>query len=155
MLASGLGLTETPADDQISLVRLMENFNRFILEQLQKESISNQPINNQPQLPIIEELFGSSSLSHSKCLSCKHENKRETKSFQYDLVLNNDINLKEDNHYYSTSSFSNLLKKSLKRENHTKAWCDNCNRYQLTEQKRELTSLPNILCINTAASKAV
>ena len=39
--ASGLGLTETPADDQKSLVRLMENFNRFILEQLHQESISN------------------------------------------------------------------------------------------------------------------
>jgi hypothetical protein len=62
--ASGLGLTETPADDQSSLVRLMENFNRFILEQLHKESLSNAPINadNQPQ--IIDQLFGASSRSH-------------------------------------------------------------------------------------------
>jgi len=47
------------------------------------------------------------------------------------------------------------------RTSHTKAWCDKCNRYQLTEQKRYLQAtannilnLPNILNINAAASKA-
>lgn len=144
--ASGLGLTETPADDQKSLVRLMENFNRFILEQLHQESISNPNVDEShiSHQQIIDQLFGATSRSHSKCLSCKHETRRETRSFQYDMVYQDTAN---------EESFASLLKSSLYRETQTKAWCERCARYQLTEQHRELTSFPNILCINTAASK--
>eukprot|EP01117_Protostelium_nocturnum_P009736 TRINITY_DN3481_c0_g1_i1.p1 TRINITY_DN3481_c0_g1~~TRINITY_DN3481_c0_g1_i1.p1 ORF type:complete len:1093 (+),score=214.39 TRINITY_DN3481_c0_g1_i1:80-3358(+) len=146
--ATGLGLTETPADDGISLVRLMENFNRFILEQLQKETTSNRPINNSNgNVQIIDVLFGSSFTSHSKCLSCKHETKRDTRSFQYDMTYSDAQ--KENN-----DDFCAILKTSLRRESHTKAWCETCARYQLTEQKREMTSMPNMLCINAASSKS-
>jgi PAB-dependent poly(A)-specific ribonuclease subunit 2 len=148
LLAAGLGLLENPVDDQISLIRLIETFNRFILEQLHKESISNKSA--QSQVPIIDQLFGSTSLSHSKCLSCKHMTARETRSFQYDLSVN-------EASKSSNESFISLLRSSIARESHTKAWCDKCARYQLTEQKRYLATLPNLLCINSAAatSKAV
>jgi hypothetical protein len=51
LLAQGLGLTETPADDESSLVRVMENFNRFILEQLHKESTLNVHVFQNPHHP--------------------------------------------------------------------------------------------------------
>ncbi len=197
-----MGLTETPADDEVSLIRLTENFNRFILEQLQKEQTSNKletaptaaasiPQSNSNASPpaIIDQLFGSTSLSQSKCLSCKHETTRETRSFQYDMVypensssssssnnntannpppnpnnplapsantpLSNNSNNNNIAGGKEEATFAALLKNSLKRESHTKAWCNHCGRYQLTEQRRALASVPNILCVNTAASKAV
>lgn len=151
--ASGLGLVEPPADDQLSLIRSIENFNRFVLEQFNIESTSNStsfyraqiPLSN---LPIINELFGSTCNSQSKCLSCKQETIRETRPFQYDMVF-------PDASKNSNESFASILKSSLKRETHTKAWCEKCSRYQLTEQSRQLKTLPNILCINTASSKSV
>ncbi len=142
--AAGLGLLENPIDDQVSLVRLIENFNRFILEQLHKETISHKAIDTQhTTIPIIDQLFGSTVFSMSKCLSCKHTMTRETRSFQYDLTPSDKA---------GNDSFAALLRSSIARENHTKAWCDKCARYQLTEQKRYLVSLPNILCINSAAA---
>lgn len=145
---SGLGLFETPADDQVSLMRLVENFNRFILEQLNVESISNLPSNHSLQQAIIFETFGSVTASHSKCLSCKHETTREMKSFQFDLTF------PDSNKTNTNATFASILKFSLLRETHTKAWCEKCSRYQLTEQHRQLHTLPNILCINTASSKS-
>lgn len=173
-VASGLGLTETPADDQISLVRLLENFNRFILEQLHKESISNKHIqfsNDSPSTPlpsplIIDELFGSTTISKSKCLSCKYETVRESRTFQYDMIYPESSMSSSSTPGVSTvppdsnqsfsgdATFSNILRSSIFRTTHTKAWCEKCGRYQLTEQKRMLSSLPNVLCVNAAASKA-
>lgn len=153
--ATGLGLTETPADDQISLVRLMENFNRFIFEQLHKESSQNPPMFPSEIFtsfpPIIDQVFGTTGISHNKCLSCKFETRRETSSFQFDLVLPEQT---PTNPSGSEATFLSVLHNTLKRETHTKAWCEKCARYQLTEQRREITNLPNILVINTAASKA-
>eukprot|EP01119_Soliformovum_irregulare_P023053 TRINITY_DN7993_c0_g1_i1.p1 TRINITY_DN7993_c0_g1~~TRINITY_DN7993_c0_g1_i1.p1 ORF type:complete len:1121 (+),score=299.23 TRINITY_DN7993_c0_g1_i1:40-3402(+) len=154
--ASGLGLTETPADDQVSLVRLMENFNRFILEQLHKEG--DTPIQQLLMLnddareygvgskDIVDVMFGAWVQSESKCMSCKHSTTRSSQSFQFDMVYPDNAD--------SLPSFEQVLKTSLSKSSHTKAWCEKCGRYQLTEQKRSLTSLPNTLCINTAASKA-
>jgi PAB-dependent poly(A)-specific ribonuclease subunit 2 len=151
VVAAALGLLENPVDDQISLIRLMENFNRFILEQLHKESISNKiQYAYNPQVAIIEKLFGSNSLSSSKCLSCKHIATRETTSFQYDMIVNDVTSTMSKNSLNDT--FAGLLKATLIRESHTKAWCEKCARYQLTEQKRTILSLPNILCINSAAA---
>ena len=131
----------------------MENFNRFILEQLHKESISNKIMYAyNPQVAIIEKLFGSNSVSSSKCLSCKHVATRETTSFQYDMIVNDSLSSSSSSKNSLNESFVGLLKATLIRESHTKAWCEKCARYQLTEQKRMLMSLPNILCINSAAA---
>ena len=117
---------------------------RFILEQLQKESIQNRSspsqrpdIDQLQQSAIIDLLFGSTCLLYSKCMSCKLEKTRDTRSFQYDMMMISSGSNEGSQTTTTTTPvhtggqpttsgtdirFCSILKTSLKRENHTKAW---------------------------------
>ena len=47
-------------------------------------------------------------------------------------------------------SFSQVLKASIERESHTRAWCDRCRRYQQLVTRKSINSVPLVLVINAA-----
>ncbi|KAI8384404.1 ubiquitin carboxyl-terminal hydrolase-domain-containing protein [Radiomyces spectabilis] len=136
--AAALGLFEPETPDRhLSYSMLMQNFTRFIMEQLHQES--NQPGSN----PLISKTLNWNTLSHSKCGSCQHEISRITYPFVVDLLYPKKSKKR---------SFTSILKASMYRENQTKAWCPSCHSYQPTTTKKIIQGLPGVLLINSGAS---
>ncbi|KAJ3251679.1 poly(A)-specific ribonuclease [Boothiomyces macroporosus] len=142
--ANNLGLLEPEhitSDSDISYGALIQTFCRFILEQICIESSSG---NGAPSLiddKFVQRLFSIPVLSTSQCNE-HHRQEREISPFVIDLIYPRKGN-------GSHPSFVEVLAKSINRESVTKAWCSQCNQYQMTVQSKELLRMPNFMCINS------
>lgn len=47
-------------------------------------------------------------------------------------------------------TFSQVLKASVEREGNSKGWCPQCQRYQPNSSRRTISSIPEVLVLNTA-----
>ncbi|KAH3765975.1 PAN2-PAN3 deadenylation complex catalytic subunit PAN2 [Pelomyxa schiedti] len=121
---------------KIDLPTLMENFCRFTLEQLNHELTTTE----EAQPSIIDKLFGTSLVTHIRCLSCGSSSACPTRFFVIDLNMGRTTDP-------TKLKFTSLLPSSLCRTIQTKAWCDRCSQFQVLEQKKEVKGLPNILCV--------
>lgn len=52
-------------------------------------------------------------------------------------------------------SFVDVLKNSINRVSATRAWCPECNKYQMTTQTKKLIKMPNFMFINSNISSEV
>ncbi|KAJ3308221.1 poly(A)-specific ribonuclease [Boothiomyces sp. JEL0838] len=142
--ANNLGLLEPEhitSDSDISYGALIQTFCRFILEQICIECSSG---NGAPSLiddKFVQRLFSIPVLSTSQCNE-HHRQEREISPFVIDLIYPRKGN-------GSHPSFVEVLAKSINRESVTKAWCSQCNQYQMTVQSKELLRMPNFMCINS------
>ena len=48
------------------------------------------------------------------------------------------------------STFSQILKASVERQDQTRGWCDRCKRYQQLSTRKTIQSVPAVLMINAA-----
>ncbi len=120
---------------ELVLAHRIQDFNRFLLERLNKEEVqyadtrapsqsqsSNSNANVIKAPTIMERLFGFQVLQHSMCLGGKHQNSRVSTSFH--ITLN-----------YPTVrrsiSFVDLLTQSLREESAPRVWCAECNTFQV------------------------
>ncbi|CEP16204.1 hypothetical protein [Parasitella parasitica] len=177
--ASALGLFEPETPNRnLSFSTLMQNFTRFIMEQIHQES--NMPSANpliskalvvrqkmdsssdshekddddvsqrMAEIPsTMQQLFGLQTQSQSKCGSCQEEVSRTTYPFVVDMLYP-----KKNDRKSRKRSFTSILKASMYRENQTKAWCANCHQYQPTTTKKIICGLPGIMLINSGASNS-
>ncbi|RUS31626.1 ubiquitin carboxyl-terminal hydrolase-domain-containing protein [Jimgerdemannia flammicorona] len=174
-LADGLGLfePETP-EPSLSYSGLIQNFNRFILEQLHQEtntpktnpkmlrSIANEDdiaINEEDgEVPsLIQQLFGLKTASVSQCSQCGNEAMRMTYPFVVDLVYpKKSIPTVGQSKQFETviprKSFSDILHASLRRETPTKAFCTKCQQSQPMVARKILRGLPPVLTINSGVT---
>lgn len=145
----------------------MQNFTRFIMEQIHQES------NNATENPLIskalnrtiptedkeekpadipspmQQLFGLQTLSQSKCGSCQEQVSRITYPFVVDMLYP-----KKNDRKSRKRSFTSILKASMYRENQTKAWCTNCHQYQPTTTKKIICGLPGVMLVNSGAANS-
>ncbi|KAI7871039.1 ubiquitin carboxyl-terminal hydrolase-domain-containing protein [Spinellus fusiger] len=173
--AAALGLFEPETPDRCaSYSTLMQNFTRFIMEQLHQESnVADNPLiskvinlDNDINEPMegadalkptetigipscMQQLFGLQTLSQSKCGSCHHQTSRITYPFVVDMLYP-----KKREQKSRKRSFTSVLKASMYRENQTKAWCPSCHQYQPTTTKKVIRGLPGVLLINSGASNS-
>lgn len=99
ILALALGLFEPDEpDENTPYSMLIQNFNRFILEQLHQECNSNNNPRLLKSLPLeqtshsmIQQLFGMQVASISKC-QCETQTDRLTTSFVVDLQFSSKVN---------------------------------------------------------------
>ncbi|RIA93213.1 ubiquitin carboxyl-terminal hydrolase-domain-containing protein [Glomus cerebriforme] len=159
--ASALGLFEPDEpDENTPYSMLIQNFNRFILEQLHQECNSNNnprllkslPLEQTP-LSMIQQLFGMQVASISKC-QCEIQSERLTTPFVVDLQFFSK-NHKGKERESKTKTFVDILRTSIQREIQQKAWCDNCQQYVPTTAKKIPKSLPPVLSINCGAGTSV
>ncbi|CAG8540283.1 10144_t:CDS:10 [Acaulospora colombiana] len=150
--ASALELFEPEEpDEKTAYSLLIQNFNRFILEQLHQECNSDNnprllkslPL-EQTSLSMVQQLFGMQVVSINLC-QCETKTERHTIPFVVDL-----------NYYANNSkgkgsavkSFVEVLRSCIQRETQPKAWCNKCRKYVPTIAKRIPKGLPPILSIN-------
>ncbi|KAL7325020.1 poly(A)-specific ribonuclease [Mucor circinelloides] len=178
--ASALGLFEPETPNRnLSFSTLMQNFTRFIMEQIHQESnvpsanpliskalvrnitamddddgdddSNGDKINTVPlEVPsTMQQLFGLQTLSSSKCGSCQEQVSRITYPFVVDMLYP-----KKNDRKSRKRSFTSILKASMYRENQTKAWCTHCHQYQPTTTKKIICGLPGVMLINSGASNS-
>ncbi|CAG8494661.1 13748_t:CDS:10 [Funneliformis mosseae] len=159
VLALGLFEPDEP-DEKTPYSMLIQNFNRFILEQLHQECNSNNnprllkslPLEKTP-LSMIQQLFGMQVASISKC-QCDTQTDRLTTPFVLDLQFSSK-NHKGKERESKTKSFVDILRTSIRRETQQKAWCNNCQQYVPTIAKKIPKSLPPVLSINCGVGTSV
>ncbi|GAB5593792.1 poly(A)-specific ribonuclease [Umbelopsis nana] len=169
--AGALGLFEPEQpDNTISYSMLIQNFIRFILEQLHQETYV--PTANPILLPsiaanteqeaaadlpsTIQQVFGLKTTNYSKCSHCSNEIIRTTYPYVVDIMYPKKLassNVKQDQRI-KKRSFASLLKTSINRETKTKAYCVNCQQYQPIATKKLLRDLPSILTINSGITSS-
>ncbi|CAO3669082.1 unnamed protein product [Umbelopsis vinacea] len=167
--AGALGLFEPEQpDNTISYSMLIQNFIRFILEQLHQETVvpNANPIllrsiaaeeEATSDLPsTIQQVFGLKTTNYSKCSHCSNEIVRTTYPYVVDIMYPKKLassNVKQDQRI-KKRSFASLLKTSINRETKTKAYCVNCQQYQPIATKKLLRELPSILTINSGITSS-
>jgi hypothetical protein len=149
-----LGLVEPPDAeiDQMTYPRLVQQFTRFLFEQLHKETTMH-------GRSICTALFGASTSTRSRCLSCRGETTREASFFDYDIAYPDADTAAAANTAAadapSSVSFADVLRTTFEKRVRTKTWCERCKQYQLTTQVKRIASLPNSLCLYSAVSPSI
>jgi PAB-dependent poly(A)-specific ribonuclease subunit 2 len=151
--ATALGLSEPDIPtSETPYAFLIQNFNRFILEQLHKEtSLDSSDTVGKPTNIIspIEDLYAISMKVIDRC-KCGAETPRTSQLFTVDLIYpKKSVTSTTIEDTAAIDSFAKLLIASLARKTNLRAWCDICKAYEPTSQSRQMNpSFPNILNIN-------
>ncbi|KAG0195882.1 poly(A)-specific ribonuclease, partial [Mortierella sp. NVP41] len=167
--ASALGLFEPDEPDSKTMYSsLIQNFNRFVLEQLHQECSLDRAstaagLNHPSGLATspIQKVFGMKTASTNICGHCGLEEERITYPFVLDLMWPkppapaNAHQSSKNHHHHKVKeqhpmSFAEILKASVWRETHNRVWCTQCQQYQPTTSRKALQDLPLVLSINTA-----
>eukprot|EP01125_Pyxidicula_operculata_P005904 TRINITY_DN2064_c0_g1_i1.p1 TRINITY_DN2064_c0_g1~~TRINITY_DN2064_c0_g1_i1.p1 ORF type:complete len:1119 (+),score=226.90 TRINITY_DN2064_c0_g1_i1:55-3411(+) len=90
---------------------------------------------------LIDNLFGSTTRTLNICLQCNYETSIETRHLNYRI-----------NFPSLPSSFASVLKSTLSSSGKTPAWCSRCGSFQISDQKKDITSFPQILSLHCAPS---
>ncbi|KAK9704495.1 poly(A)-specific ribonuclease [Basidiobolus ranarum] len=152
-VALGLFEPEQPTSET-SYSTLIQNFNRFILEQLHQESnamglnicVRRDMTSTDPSLPsVIQQVFGLKTVSSNKCL-CGAQIDRITYPFVVDLVYPK--NSTTSSSPSQANTFAEILQSSICRQTQAKAWCNSCQRYQSSTQKKNLLEPPDVFSVN-------
>ncbi|XP_057379183.1 PAN2-PAN3 deadenylation complex catalytic subunit PAN2-like isoform X3 [Daphnia carinata] len=173
--AMGLLVAENHPEIKIksTLPRLAQSWARFILQQLSSETLPQNKIVKESALitvaglvepdrdgtdysvkcerdlspsedghsPVspISKLFGVEQEQTSRCTKCGSETSKTS------LVLLSSLTLQD---LEGVQSFENVLEKSFDVTNVTPAWCDVCQKYQITQQRRRCLALPPVLALS-------
>ena len=90
--ANALGLFETERPTEtVAYGKLIQGFNRFILEQLYRELTNNDKV----KVTALEQLFGFQMRSVTRC-QCSHEQERDICPFVVDLIYSKPVRKCED-----------------------------------------------------------
>lgn len=121
----------------------MENFTRYLLEQLHKDD-------KNAGESVVSQLLGGEVFSFGCFMQSRTEWARPSRPFQHTLVYSSNGKLAD--------SFCELLENSLSRDlDVTRAYCETSKEFETMSQRRELKTLPNMLLLgcNTKVSQSV
>lgn len=136
--AGALGLLD--GSHALPLSQRIENFSRYLLEQLHKDDESDDG-------SAVSSLFGAETVSHGKFTPSKTKWERKFCPFQHTLMYDD---------MECESSFCELVQRSLWCSlEPTRAFCEATGQFEMMTQKRELRTVPNLLMLgcNTKAAK--
>ena len=170
--ASALGLIFTDQNSvwKNNVPRLIQSWNRFILQQIFVQSSSKMAGNNIPKWakettpspdmsaagdgsdpaedPLFSQLFGIKQEKVNVCSKCKRKVSTRDTILLCNLVYP-DLGAKIE-----PTPFQQIVCSSMCPDQTTPAWCEKCKKYQSTNQSRNLLSLPQILSFNAGMDNA-
>lgn len=174
--ASALGLIFTDQNSvwKANVPRLIQSWNRFILQQIFVQSSSG--LNggslpkwaketapptpdpsadgsgssaDPPEDPLFSQLFGIKQEKVNVCSKCKKKVSTKDTVLLCNLLYPDQGAAKPE-----PTSFQQVVCSSMCPEQTTPAWCEKCKKYQSTNQSRNLLSLPQILSFNAGMDNA-
>lgn len=137
---AALGLLDSVniENPELVLANRIQDFDRFLLEHLNKESLFGAVKGAEEEKSMIGKLFGIQIRNESQCLGGNHTSVKHITNFSVKLV-------------YPTTrtfmTFPKLLMKSMSQESTRRIWCEKCNDYQATKNVRRVAKLPTILTV--------
>lgn len=142
-----LGLLISCEEEELSanLGKLIQKWNRFVLQQLNQEMQQYPSIplaENTPCDSMIEQLFGCQVKTHT-CCQCGSKTERTSTELLFSLCYPHTAGSSQ-----KRCSFGSVLEYSICKHQQTHAWCDNCGKYMSTTQQKALCTLPNVLSLN-------
>lgn len=127
--AGALGLLDGP--HALPLSQRIENFTRYLLEQLHKDE-------GMETDSTVLSVFGAETVSYGTFMTSKTNWERKARPFQHTLTYNRPM----------TGTFCELLEHSLyHRADTTRAFCEASGQFESMTQHRELRNLPNVLLL--------
>eukprot|EP01127_Copromyxa_protea_P022427 TRINITY_DN802_c0_g2_i5.p1 TRINITY_DN802_c0_g2~~TRINITY_DN802_c0_g2_i5.p1 ORF type:complete len:1089 (-),score=127.13 TRINITY_DN802_c0_g2_i5:162-3428(-) len=151
--AQNIGIFEEDVTET-SYPKLIEKVQAYLLDRIHKECTTLNPVNKNTKWPqakeikkktnnsIIDDVFGSTMKTVNNCMHCKNATQISTRHLSYNLSFPS-----------TPSSFATVLRNSLSTASNTHAWCENCGSFQMSHQRKEVTTLPNILVLNCPSSQ--
>ncbi|KAL6047104.1 poly(A)-specific ribonuclease [Balamuthia mandrillaris] len=147
--------TVAATSDTVRLGRLIQRFNAFLLEQLQKESLRAPLLSSTTwgdssrHPPLIDQLFGSTFSVHNCCLSCNYVTISQVCSVTLDLMLPPAQEENTTPHFHDpVATFCRALEHSIHKAYRQQLWCDRCALTQDHLCQMWLQDAPNVLCLN-------
>jgi PAB-dependent poly(A)-specific ribonuclease subunit 2 len=134
----------------VALTNLIQNFNRFLLDKICEEFRRPLPGTSGPSL--MDQVLETKVKVSMKCV-CNNETSRAGNTFVNELFYPPKSLITVRKSGARRPTFSQVLKWSVEREEHSRGWCNLCNRYQPMQQRKNLDSvdaIPNVLILNAA-----
>ena len=144
-IVTALGLLEPERPTEpVAYGNLIQGVNRFLLEQLYRESSNQEDIKSQ-----IEKIYSYKMSSITRC-HCGQEQAREIDPFVIDMLYFKSVLLGTNTSPQKNVklTFTSVLQQSLNKETFLKAWCPSCKKYERMTQMRVLKAAPKILNLN-------
>ncbi|XP_044014087.1 PAN2-PAN3 deadenylation complex catalytic subunit PAN2-like [Aphidius gifuensis] len=143
--AATLGLLQNDfqagASRKTSLLTLIQTWNRFILHKMHYEILESKECQLEEEDETeISRLFGAEQVAIYRCLKCARQISRESTVLLSDLIY---PELKNEE-----IEFTTILARSLNLEKKKHSWCDHCQKFNPTLEKRSTTKLPQVLSLN-------
>lgn len=130
--AGALGLLDGP--HALPLAQRIENFTRYLLEQLHKDDAAETS-------SMVSALFGAETISFGTFSPSNTDWERKSRPFQHTLMY-------DDSKETAASSFCDVLEASLSHSlEPTRAFCEASGQFETMSQRRELKTLPNMLLL--------
>ncbi|XP_022090828.1 PAB-dependent poly(A)-specific ribonuclease subunit PAN2-like [Acanthaster planci] len=144
--ASALGLLLGEAEEaagKANYPRLIQSWNRFVLAQLVQDTAESETGGG---TDAAQQMFEADVKTEVKC-RCSKETTRSSSSLLVTLTYPEFLPPTATRPARAVS-FASVLQNSMLLDQTMQAWCDDCNRYQPTSQKRTYKRLPDVLSIN-------
>lgn len=131
--AGALGLLDGP--HSLPLSQRIENFSRYLLEQLHKDDEKREESG-------VSVVFGAETVSSGTFSQSGSKWERKSRAFQHTLVY------ECENEQMQDGGFCKLLERSLWQSlEPTRAFCKSSQQFEIMTHRRELRSLPNLLLL--------
>lgn len=138
--ATRFGILEEDTTSSGSLTTMMQNLNRFLLDQIIFDLKNARQITEDSELP---QVLMIKAAKRQQCMVCHKESRPMGDTVATDLVYT-----PKPPGNKALPSFAQTVRQSIQFETTQKGWCDKCRRYQTQHTRKSITKLPDILTFN-------
>lgn len=144
---------------------MMQNLTRFLLTRVSNDYRSIHPasITLEQSLfnltapvdldDLLSKVLATSYSNSIRCLACRSESTRRESTYVNDLIYPLPQKPAPRGGRATRVTFSQVLKRSVQREETGRAYCSRCRTYQLLQTRKTIHNIPAVLTINAVVTK--
>ncbi|PNH45764.1 hypothetical protein VD0004_g2197 [Verticillium dahliae] len=126
------------------LPAMLQRLTRFLLDKIVEDFRITSPGVN-----LMLQAVQTAATEYIRCMNCRSEYTRPSPTNVNELIYPN-AKAPMRNQKAPKVTFSQVLKMSVEREFPSKGWCPQCQRYQPNASRKTISSVPQVLMLNTA-----
>ncbi|KAF1813417.1 cysteine proteinase [Eremomyces bilateralis CBS 781.70] len=146
--ASSLSLLEEQ-NNGATTASMVQSLNRFLLDKLASD------FRQHSNAPHMDSALVTAAMARIRCAACNNEVTRPGATYVHELIYPTKAAPKANPRApVPRPTFSQILKASVERQDHSRGWCNECKRYQQLSTRKAIQSVPAVMMINTAIRSA-
>lgn len=142
--AASLNLLEEMSPNA-ALTTMIQSVNRFLLDKFAADYRQMSP-----QARRMEQMLTTKVTVTIRCAHCAHEQMRPEDPCVHDLIYPTKNTIRNIPRAIPRTTFSQVLKASVERQEQTRGWCPRCKRYQQLSTRKQVQTIPAVLMLNAA-----